>query len=176
MADGHGLDLATLGGLVFESAVANFAAAGVTLPERQVMAPGAPEQVAWDCEQLVLTMSGIGPGAAPGQAGASGGRDAGTRFGLVLRHVVFTFQLVRCELKPTSRGGPPSAVVVNAAALALWRDAGLLTHALDQVGSDLLRQLPPGTQVVAGAVTPSGPEGGFVGLQGSVTLTAGNLT
>lgn len=175
MPDGDALDIVTLADLVFDAVVSAFEAAGVNLPERRVMAPGAPEQVAWDCSQLVCTMSGIGLGSAPGLNAAP--RQAGAQFSAMgLRHVVFTFQLVRCEPKPSGNGTrPPPPTVMSAAARALWRDAGLLSHALVRAGTDLSKGLPRGTQVEAGAVTPVGPEGGYVGLQTSITVTAGNL-
>lgn len=175
MPDGDGLDIVSLADIVFDTVVANFTAAGVALPDRRIMAPGAPEQVAWDCEALVCTMSGIGLGSAPGLNAAP--RQSGAQLSAMgLRHVVFTFQLVRCEPKPLSSGTkPPLPTVISAAARALWRDAGLLSHALVRAGTDLSKGLPRGTQVEAGAVTPVGPEGGFVGLQTSITVTAGNL-
>ncbi len=175
MPDGGALDIVTLADLVFDAVVSAFGAAGVALPERKIMAPGAPEQVAWDCEQLVCTMSGIGLGSAPGLNAAP--RQAGAQMSSMgLRHVVFTFQLVRCEPKPSNSGTrPPAPTVISAAARALWRDAGLLSHALVRAGTDLSKGLPRGTQVEAGVVTPVGPEGGFVGLQTSITVTAGNL-
>ncbi len=174
LADGHRLSLADLGQLVFDTIVAQFAAAGVELPDRKVMVPGAPEQVAWDCEALILTLSGVGPGTSPSRPAPV--RSVGSQFGAtVLKHAVWTVQLVRCDPKPNSRGGPPTVAALNSAAQALWVDAGLLAHALDQVGSDLTRKLPPGTQVEVNAVSPAGPEGGFVGIQGSVTMTVGNL-
>ncbi len=175
MPDGDRLDIETLADLVFDAVVSNFEAAGVELPERRIMAPGAPEQVAWDCSQLVCTMSGIGLGSAPGINAAP--RQAGPQMSSMgLRHVVFTFQLVRCEPKPSGNGTkPPLPTVISTAARALWKDAALLSHALVRVGTDLTKGLPRGTQVEAGAVTPVGPEGGFVGLQTSITVTAGNL-
>ncbi len=178
MPDGDGLDLVSLADIVFDAVVTNFAAAGVDLPARRIMAPGAPEQVAWDCEMLACTMSGIGIGSAPGVN--AGPRQAGPQLsGMGLRHVVFTFQLVRCHPEPTFSNHrapqPPPPEVMSAAARTLWRDAGLLSHALVRVGTDLTKGLPRGTQVEAGAVTPVGPEGGFVGLQTSITVTAGNL-
>lgn len=174
MATGQGPDVGALAELVFTAVVDNFTAAGVKLPDRRVMAPGAPEQISWDCEMLVQTMSGIGIGAAPG-AGVA--RQAGPQLSsMALRHVVFTFQLLRCAPKPSAGGTkPPTAAVSSAAARESWRDAALLSHALVRVGTDLTKGLPRGTQVEAGAVTPVGPEGGFVGLQTSITLTAGWL-
>lgn len=176
MPDGDSIDIVSLADIVFDAVVDGFEASGVTLPARRVMAPGAPEQVAWDCEQLVCTMSGIGIGSAPGVN--TGPRQVGPQMSaMALRHVVFTFQLVRCEPKPQGNGTkPPAPTVISAAARDLWRDAGLLSHALVRVGTTISKGLPRGTQVEAGAVTPVGPEGGYVGLQTSITVTAGNLT
>ena len=172
LAPGVRLDVSGLATRVFDAVVGHFTEAGVALPERRFMAPGAPEQIAWDCEMLVMTMSGIGIGATPGQAAPRQSHNYGST---VLRHVVFTFQLVRCEPKPTNNGRvPPTVVALNQAAAGLFRDAGLMSHALTRAAAALGGERP-GATVEAGAVAPVGPEGCHVGLQTSITITAANL-
>lgn len=172
LTPGVGVDVASLATRVFDAVVEHFTEAGVHLPDRRFMAPGAPEQIAWDTEMLVMTLSGIGIGAAPGQAAPRQGHTFGAT---VLRHVVLTFQLVRCEPKPTNGGrAAPTVKALNAAAHDLFRDAGLMSHSLTRAATAISRELP-GAMVDAGAVAPVGPEGGYVGLQTSITLTAANL-
>ncbi len=175
MADGQGLDIGTLATLVFAALQERFTDAGVTLPERRFIAPGQPEGIAWDQEQMVLTMSGIGQGAAPSQG--SKALSAGAMISaMALRHVVFAVQLVRCSPEATGGGKrPPAPEVLTAAALDLMRDAGLVSQALIEVCSQLAGSLPPGTRCEAGAVNTLGPDGGMVAVQGSIAVTAGLL-
>jgi hypothetical protein len=144
------------------------------LRDRRIMAPGAPELVAYDCEALILTMSGIGRGQAPGAARVTTVGPGISAMGL--RHIVFSIDLVRWEPMPSGGGTvPPTVETMNAAAAAFFRDAGLLSQALVAVGVDVARALPRGSLVEAGAVVPVGPEGGLVGLRGTVSVTAGTL-
>lgn len=178
MADGQGLDIPGLATLVFGRVVDTFTAAGITLPERRIMAPGAAEAIAFDCPMLAMTMAGIGIGSAPGVG--AGPRQAGAGLSAMgLRHVVFTVTLIRTEPKPSGAGTrPPAASVLSEAALSFWRDAGVMSHALVRVGTDLTKtkRLPIGTQVETGAVIPLGPEGGLVGLRATIAVTADRLT
>jgi hypothetical protein len=177
---GLGLAVPGLARTVLDGVVAHFEAAGgdpsdaVKLPGRRVIAPGNPRLIAWDCEQLVVTMSGIGVGAAPGEGGRPVGK--GNPISATgLRHAVFAVQLVRCV--PESRDGtsPPPDDVLTKAGLALLRDAGLLSQALVEVCTKVAAGLPVGSRVVPGVVEVLGPEGAYAAVEGSLAVTAGQL-
>jgi hypothetical protein len=170
---GLGLALPDLARRVLDGVVAHYDAVDakckpserVNLPARRVIAPGNPRLVAWDCEQLVVTMSGIGVGQAPGEGGRPAGR--GNPISATgLRHAVFAVQIVRCV--PESRDGtsPPPDDVLTAAGLALLRDAGLLSQALVEICTQVAGGLGAGARVVPGAVA---------GVEGSLAVTAGGL-
>jgi hypothetical protein len=130
--------------------------------------------VAHNCEQVVVTMSGIGVGPAPGEGGRPAGR--GNPISATgLRHAVFAVQVVRCT--PESRDGttPPPEQEVTDAGLAYLRDAGLLSQALVDVCTRVAGGLPIGSRVVPGAVEALGPEGGFAAVEGALAVTAGLL-
>jgi hypothetical protein len=172
---GLGLDVASLATKVLAAVEGQFADASVTLPERRFVAPGAPEGIAWDSEQLVVTMQGIGQGAAPSQGGRAM-QVGGPMSAMGLRHVVLVAELVRCNPEATNSGRtPPTPATMTKAGLGLLRDAGLLTQALTDLCATLPSTLPQGSQCEAGAVTPVGPDGGLVAVRGSIAVTAATL-
>lgn len=175
-APGLGLDVAGIADLLLERIVAHFAAADTRLPDRQIIAPGSPSEIAWDCPMLAVTMSSIGLGNSPGGAGSGTLRSGSGVSAMGMRHAVFSVTLTRPEPPPTGGGTrPPSVDVLRSAALGLMRDAGLLSQALIEVCSDLAAGLPRGSLVQAGEVQTSGPSGGHVGVIGTLTCTVGSL-
>lgn len=177
-ADGLGLAVAAVAQLTLDTIVGHYDGVdGVTLPARRLIAGGNPRLIAWDnCEQVVVSMSGIGNGPAPGLGGTA--RPTGNPISAMgVRHAVFAVQITR--LNPESRDGgqtAPPAAEVNKAGLAAIRDAGLLSQALIEVCTKVAAALPPGSQAVAGAVETLGPEGGFTASEGSLAVTIGLLT
>lgn len=175
-APGLGLAVAPIARTILDAVIAHYnAAAGVTLPARRVIAGGNPRLVAWDaCEQVVVTLSGIGLGGAPGEGGQP--RGAGNPVSAMgVRHAVFAVQITRHN--PESHDGttPPPDDKLTAAALAIMRDAGLLSQALVEVCTAVSATLPGGSRVQPGAVEMLGPQGGFVAVEGSLAVTAGLL-
>jgi hypothetical protein len=174
-APGLALAAAPIAETILAAVVAHYGqAAGVPLPARRVIAPGAPEAVAWDCDQLVVTMSGIGVGQAPGEGTQA--KQVGNQISAGgLRHAVFAAEIVRCV--PESQDGttPPPAADLTTAGLALIRDAGLLSQALVEACTAVAATIPKGSKAVPGAVTVQGPEGGFASVRGSVAITVGLL-
>lgn len=176
VALGQGLDVAAVAEAILDKVVAHFAAAGVDLPERQVIAPGSPGEIAWDCEMLAVNLVSIGNGASPGGAGSGPSRLGAPLSTAGLRHAVFAVQLVRCEPSPTQGGKkPPTAAALRTAALRMMTDGGLLSQALVDLATDVAGGLPLGSLVTAGSADTVGPSGGFVGLVGSLTATVGTL-
>lgn len=173
---GLGLDVAGVADLILTKVVEHFAAADTALPERQIIAPGSPSEIAWDCPMLAVTMASIGLGNSPGGAGSGSMRQGSGISAMGMRHAVYSVTLTRCEPPPTGGGTrPPSAQVLRAAALGLMRDGGLLSQALVNICSELAGGLPHGSLVQAGEVQTSGPSGGHVGVIGTLTCTVGSL-
>jgi hypothetical protein len=174
-APGLGLDIGPIAQTILAKTIGHFDAAGVTLPERRLIAPGAPELIAFDCQMLAVTCSGIGIGAAPGQGGQAlpTGKPLSS---MGLRHAIFAVTLLRPEPPPTGGGQrPPTAEALTAAGLSLMRDTGLLSQALIEVCTSVQEGLPRGATTSVGAVNTVGPEGGFHGIQASLAVTAGTL-
>lgn len=161
-----GLDIPGLAQLVLSKVVAQFAAASVALPDRRFVAGGAAGQIAHDEEQLVVTL-GVIRGGAVGDGAAKVGRQFAATG---LRSVRLDIELVRCEPSDPDNDAPP-ADVLHAAGLDRLRDAGIFAQAMVSVGTATSAVLPPGSQITLGDVVTIGPQGGLVGLQGSVTVT-----
>jgi hypothetical protein len=165
-----GLDVAGVAQLVYDKVTQHILDAGVKLPDRRIIAGGDTTSIAWDCEQFVLTMPGIGRGVSPNLI--PGNTKVGMQFSVAgLRHVKFDVVLVRCE--PTSPNGEaPPADQITKAGLALLRDAGLMSQAMVMAASAIQGGLLPGSQVQCGDVESIGPLGGLVGLRAPIAVTA----
>ena len=154
----------------------HFQAQGQALPDRRFIAPGNPQLVAWDCEQLVVALTGIGIGPAP-DAPVQSPRQGGPISAFNVRHAIFSIQLVRCT--PTVGEGSndafPAAAAIDAAGEQSMRDAGLLSDAVVLMCSQLSGQLPPGSHVQAGLTSSLGPEGGYHANEATVAVTAMRL-
>ena len=177
MSVGQGLAVADIAQTILDAVTSHFnAASGITLPDRRIIAPGNIRLIAWDnCEQLIVAMNGIGLGAAPGQGGTPQ-RTGNPISSTGLRHAVFAVQLVRWA--PESRDGttPPEAATVTTAGLALMRDGGILSQALVEACSSLKAGLGHGGTAAPCAVEVIGPYGGMAAVEGSIAITAGDLT
>lgn len=171
MSLGQGLQVDDLADVLLEHVVTHFGAAGVELPAHRVVTAGAP---AWDCEQLTVTLVGIGWGQALDSATASA-RPGSPMSVFALRHAVYAVSLVRCVPVPDDQLGPPSMAELNSAGLRFMRDAGLLSQALVEVASGVRNRLGPAGSVQAGMIDPIGPEGGFVGMDGQFIITSSTL-
>lgn len=175
MAVGQGLAVADIAQTILDGVVAHYTtAAGIGLPSRRIIAPGSPREIAWDQEQLVVTLSGIGLGTAPTQ-GDTAKRTGNPVFSMGVRHAVFAVQLVRCVPEPNDGTPPPPAEVITAAGLALIRDAGLLSQALVEMCSTVAAGLGQHGSVQPGAIEVLGPEGGMAAVEGSLAVTAGMM-
>jgi hypothetical protein len=172
-----GIDLLTVAAGALAEIQALFALNGVELPGRQYVAAGAPASIAWDCEQLVVCLAAVGWGRSVDatQLSPSFGKAASVG---AMRHAVLAVQLVRAV--PVVQDGAeapvlPSAEDIQAAGEAAMVDAGLLSQALVNFVAFPNASIPPGGSVQAGAVQPIGPEGGLVGLEAALVITAGQL-
>lgn len=175
MPAGLGLDIGSVATTILAALVTHYqAAAGITLPERRFIAPGAPELIAIDCECMVVTCSGIGLGPAPGVGGQP--MKAGSQVSSsALRHAIYAVQVWRKVPELDTGGRPPAVERLTAAGLEVMRDAGLISQALVDICTAVDRIVPRDAIVAPGAVTTLGPEGGVAGNQASLSVTAGLL-
>jgi len=149
------------------------------LPERQVIAAGEVQLIAQDCAQLVLSLTGIDmdvPGSSPGPM------QVEQLITNSLRHALFTVQLMRCAPTSDDDGEPPTQEQITACGLTAIRDAGLLSQALFQwcssittAGNTGVLHFGGGILATGGVVIPTGPNGGLVGIEGTVTVSAALL-
>jgi len=151
-------------------------AEGAPLPDRRYLSAGANRGAAWDCEQLTVTLGGIGWGPALDAAPASPRRGSPANVGSV-RHAVFYVQLVRCIPSPGRDGKPPTAEALSVAGEQFMRDCGLLSQAMVTWASNVDRSLPDdlASSVQAGVVEGVGPQGGYVAAEVSTIVSAPGL-
>jgi hypothetical protein len=157
----------------------HFAAGGIALPDRRYVAAGNPSLVAWDCEQLVVGLSGIGWGAAPDAAPISV-KPAAHMSVAGVRHAVFSIQLVRCtpavsDVAAESGQPYPEAEEIHAAGIAFIKDAGLISQALVEMVSRLGQGLDRSGIAQAGVVNTLGPEGGHHAVEATLAITSALL-
>jgi hypothetical protein len=178
VSTGQGLAITAVAESLLAAVVAHWAAASdaVPLPPRRLILAGDPRSVAWDCEQLTVTLQGVGWGQALDASSLS--PRAGTPASVMsLRHAVLVVSLVRCaaEADPRSASGMPTDAALHADGLRYMRDAGLLSQAMVAYTAKILPGLPDEASVQAGAIEPRGPEGAFHGLETTLAVTAGQL-
>lgn len=152
------------------SLVDYFAAAGVTLPDRRCVAPGAPGLIAWDCEQVVVSLAQLGLGTAED----SGFRtpQIGSPAGLSVRFAQWSIQLVRCTPKQDDEGNPPSVAAITEAGLGALVDAGLLSQFVTNTAENPPDWLGLGGEARCGNVVSLGPAGAYHGYESTLTLSA----
>lgn len=176
MARGDAISVQSLAAKLLAAVEEHFAAAGEAnaLPGRRGVIPGEPRGVAWDCEQLTVTLAGIGWGQAL-DASQPSPQTAGPASVMALRHAVLAVTLVRCTPQPSAKGRPPSMDELAAAGARFMRDAGLLSQAVVELCTQLRQGLPREAKVQPGVVEPIGPTGGYHGLETSLVITAAGL-
>lgn len=170
---GVGTITADLARKFLDGVVAHFAAAGVALPERRFLAAGNPQLIAWDCEQLFVSLTGIGIGPAP-DAPVQSPRMGGPVGAFNVRHAIFSIQLVRCtpSVGENSNDPFPPADAIDAAGVQSMMDAGLLSDAVVRMCSRLQQDLGRNHHVQAGLTSSLGPEGGYHANEATVAITA----
>lgn len=176
MAEGQAISVQSLAEKLLAAVEQHYAAAGAqhALPDRRGVIPGEPRGIAWDCEQLTVTLAGIGWGNA--QDGSPSSPQAGNAASVIsVRHAVYAVTLVRCTPVSGRNGQPPTMDALQAAGLLYMRDAGLLSQALVEFASKLRQQLPREARVQPGIVDPVGPLGGFHALETTLAVTAAKL-
>lgn len=145
------------------------------LPDRRLLLGGDAAVVAWDCEQLTVTMQGVGNGQSDDAVATAPQLGAGTSV-FNMRHAIFEVLLLRCAAVLDDHGNPPSDAVLEAEGVRSMRDAGMLSQALTEIASNVQRGLlEPGGIARCGQILPVGPEGGFVGHVGLFQVTSARL-
>lgn len=158
---------------LLDALVAYFGAAGVELPTRRYVAPGAPGLIAWDCDQVVVSLAQVGLGTAED----SGLRTPqyGAPAGLLVRFAQWSIQIVRCTPVSDDSGDPPSAEEIQDAGLAALVDAGLLSQFVTNTAEKTPDWLGPGGEARAGTVVSLGPTGRYHGYESTLTFSAMNV-
>ncbi len=176
MARGQAISVESLSQKLLAAVVDHYTAAGAAdaLPARRGVIPGDPRGIAWDCEQLTVTLAGIGWGPAVDTTVLSPQTAAQTSV-MALRHVVLAVTLIRCTPTGSRTGLPPEMAALEAAGLQYMRDAGLMSQALVELCSKLREGLPREARAQPGIVEPVGPSGGFHALETTLAITAGAL-
>lgn len=169
-----GPDLLTIPKAALAYVVAYFAQAGVALPSRQYLAAGTSQTVAWDCEQVTMCLDNLGWGRSRDvtQLSPSFGKAASVG---AERHGEWTLTIVRCHPAIEESGQLPTVDELEAAAELNWKDMSLLSQALVNFVAFPNDAVPIGGSVQAGAVSAVGPEGGYIGVNGTLTITTSQL-
>lgn len=148
--------IADLADAMLAAVVDRYAASGVPLPDRQYVHAG---EVAYDCEQLVVSLEVIYPGLPGAEDVTAPPRSVGI-FAATARLGV---HLVRCVPKPSNQGKAPSADALQTAGRALLIDSREVLKSLtiakgEGVFTPLCQTfIYVGTDFV-------GSEGGFLGI------------
>lgn len=176
-APARGLDLLSVGEGLLEDVRQFMLDNGDPVPVRCYLAPGAPGLVAWDCEQLVVSLASVTWGISEdgGQLTPQIGGAAGVH---QIRYAQWSVQLVRCTPTMDDSGNPPAAEVIQAAGEQALDDAGVLSQCLVNCAAFPAEHtwMPTGALARAGAVISLGPSGGFHGFEASFSMTATELT
>jgi hypothetical protein len=179
---GRGIGVRTLALSIQDAVVQHWAAATgdvQPLPDRRLIAAGDPGSQAWDCEQLVVSLTGIGFGPAQDSAPPVTPRAGSPASILSVRHAVFNIALVRCIPGPTGRSAtPPSVEALNAAGERYMIDAGMLSQALVWWASRTIKSVLPGdgaSSVQLGVIEAGEAAGNMVGMEASAIVTCAAL-
>jgi hypothetical protein len=177
---GQGIAVRSLA-LELKAAIESHWAQGVNLPlpERRYVAPGDPGSQVWDCEQLVISLVGVGFGPAQDSAPPSTPRAGSPASVMSVRHAVFNIALVRCIPGPARRGGtPPTMEALQAAGEQYMSDAGMLSQALVRWAARTQKSVLPNdgaSSVQLGVIEPGEASGSFVGMAGVAIVTCAAL-
>jgi len=153
--------------------------AATPLPERRYVSAGDPGSQAWDCEQLVISLAGVGFGPAQDAAPPATPRAGSPASVMSVRHAVFNIALVRCMPGPTGRSAtPPSVAALQAAGDQFMTDAGVLSQSLVRWASRARAGILSGDNMASvqlGVIEPGEISGGFVGLSAAAIITCAAL-
>jgi hypothetical protein len=171
-----GLELVAIGAGILADVRSFFAGNNVALPDRYYLAPGAPGLIAWDCEQLVVSLAAIqwGINEDAVQPAPQVGAGAGV---FEIRAAQWSVQLVRCTPGMGDDGVPPAPAAIQTAGEGFLLDAGMLSQCLVNLAAFPANHawMPVGALVKAGNVVALGPSGQYHGFEGTFTVTVTDL-
>lgn len=167
---GQGLNSKQLAQSLFDYIVQAYSVATDTepLPARQVVSGGDIRLVAWDCDQMTVSLAGIDIDVPANLPTTPGILKAAS-----LRHVALTVQIVRCTAQMDTKGRVDPAEITKRGLQAM-RDAGLLSQILFEWTTRAVSTAGPMGVLAAavGAVIPVGPLGGLAGVEGQAVVSA----
>lgn len=146
------------------------AAEGVTLPERRYVAPGGPTAIAWDCDQVTVSLATL-----QSQVAALFGADQVLPAPSLERGApsvptgIFAVTIVRYVPTLDDNGDPPPADQIALAGAQALDDAALLRLVAAKAATN--GALTHAAEILIGNVTPLGPEGGTAAMQLALGIT-----
>lgn len=143
---------------------AHYQSLGVALPARRYLLAGNAAGAAWDDEHVSVSLNAVQPGPSPASQRTA---LAPHQVGVVMPRGVYEIRILRCWPTVDDDGDPPPAEDINAAAVTLMRDAGLILGALHAYAA---ADDTAGIMTV-GEVQPLGPLGGLAGYACVITLS-----
>lgn len=108
---------------VLDTVAAGLTAAGKSVPTRQYVADG--NLVAWDCEQLVVSVE-----STQGSAGNPAVEYQGPAFALAMRTATLGVWICRCCPAVDDDGDPPAADAIDASAQVVLADPMVMLDCL----------------------------------------------
>lgn len=150
----------TVAEAILAAVVSGYSAAGVTLPSKQFVSPGALP--AWDGEQVTVSLQRTFQGMPGQEQGTPRGWQVATLTGL------FAVEVVRAVAGLSDDGVVPAAGAIGADGQAHMADHRTLYGALqtavrtESIGSK--------GRVFVGSIESVGPEGGLAGVRGLVQV------
>jgi hypothetical protein len=175
---GQGIAVRGLAQDILDAVVSHWGGVAAPLPERRYVAFGDPSSVPWDCEQLVISLAGVGFGPAQDAAPPATPRAGTPASVMSVRHAVFNIALVRCIPTPSGRNATaPTVAELQAAGDRFMTDAGMLSQALVRWASRTYKNLPNdgASSVQLGVIEPGEASGGHVALSGAAIVTCAAL-
>jgi hypothetical protein len=172
-----GLRLVPIAQGILDDVADYFTANAVELPTRRCIAPGAPGLIAWDCEQVVVALASVTWGI--GEDAAQSVPQVGVAAGVMeVRYAQWSVQIVRCTPQMDEEGNPPPVETIQLAGEQALADAGILSQFLVHCVAfpQLHEWVPAGALAKAGNVVSLGPSGPHHGFEGSLSVTATELT
>jgi hypothetical protein len=175
---GQGIAVRSLALELLAAVESHWGGTAAPLPDRRYVAFGDPSSVPWDCEQLVISLAGVGFGPAQDAAPPATPRAGTPASVMSVRHAVFSIALVRCIPKPSGRNAtPPGVAELQQAGERFMTDAGMLSQALVRWASRTYKNLPNdgASSVQLGVIEPGEASGGHVALTGAAIVTCAGL-
>ena len=154
--------LATLATDILTALVAELTADGITVPDRRYVHAG---EVAWDCEQFVVSLKAM----RPTMTGGADVLPTGPGGCVVLRSAVFELSLIHCAPEPFQDGSRPTSVALNTWGIGRCDDAlSLMRGVVRAHNAGSFGEVC--SQVRIEEVNSLGPDGGYGGVAVTIAV------